>query len=86
MYVNVCMYTTYNMYMGTHIYIIYIWTHIYLSHVSGLYIFIYDVCMHKYIYNIYVRALSDFDGVFLPDFGTKSINRDNFRTNPNPSL
>ena len=52
MYVNVCMYTTYNMYMGTHIYIIYIWTHIYLSHVSGLYIFIYDVhvCMHKYIY------------------------------------
>ena len=31
----------------------------------------------------FIGALSDFDGVF---FGTKSINRDNFRTNPNPSL
>ena len=40
------------------------------------------VCI-MYIYDFIYRALSDFDGVF---FGTKSINRDNFRTNPNPSL
>jgi len=54
-----------------------------------IYICMY-VCTTHHIYvnniiHVYIcsRALSDFDGVF---FGTKSINRDNFRTNPNPSL